>query len=143
MIEKKLRIEDALNAARSAADEGIVPGGGLAYLSIIPAVRAFADTLSGDMKTGAGIIIKALEAPACQIAENAGMEGRTVVAETIRCPNGTGFNAAAGEYVDMLNEGIVDSAKVTRLALQSAASVSAVLLSTEVCVTDTENAVSN
>lgn len=134
--EKKLRIENALSAAKAAADEGIVPGGGLAYLNIIPAVKAFADTLSGDMKTGAAIIMKALEEPARQIAENAGLAGRTIVAEVMRRPAGTGFNAASGEYVDMMESGIVDSARVLSLALRNASSVAGILLSTGACVAD-------
>ena len=138
MEEKKLRIEGALRAVRSAVAEGMVPGGGAAYINAIPAVRAFADTLSGDMKTGAGIVLKALTEPARQIAQNAGMDGRTVVAEILRRPAGTGFDAAAGEYANMLEAGILDSARVTRLALQNAASLSAVLLTTEVALSTPE-----
>lgn len=138
MKEKKLRIEDALNAAKAAVAEGIVPGGGLAYIVIIPVVKAYVETLSGDMKTGAAIILKALMEPARQIAENAGMEGSTVIAEVQRRAAGIGFNAATGEYTNMIEAGIVDSAKVTRLALQNAASVSAVLLTTEAGVTYTK-----
>ena len=123
MQEKKQRIENALHAARSAVAEGMVPGGGAAYINAIPAVRAFANTLSGDMKTGAGIVLKALTEPARQIAENAGMDGGAVVAEILRRPAGTGFDAATGEYANMLEAGIVDSAKVTRLALLNAASL--------------------
>lgn len=138
MQEKKQRIEDALHAARSAVAEGMVPGGGAAYINAIPAVRAFANTLSGDMKTGAGILLKALTEPTRQIAENAGMDGGTVVAEILRHPAGTGFNAATRECVNMLEAGIVDSAKVTRLALLNAATLSAVLLTTEVAVSTPE-----
>ena len=136
MQEKKQRIEDALHAARSAVAEGIVSGGGAAYINAIPAVRAFASTLSGDMKTGAGIVLQALTEPTRQIAENAGMDGGTVVAEILRRPAGTGFDAATGEYANMLEAGIVDSAKVTRLALQNAASLSAILLTTEVALSE-------
>ena len=136
MKEKKLRIDDALHAARAAVAEGIVPGGGLAYLKIIPAVKAFVDTLSGDMKTGASIILKALEEPARQIAENAGLDGRSVVAECMRRPSGVGFNAASGEYSDLMQDGVVDSVRVLSMALRNAASVSAILLTTEACIVD-------
>lgn len=136
MQEKQQRIEGAVHAAKSAVAEGIVPGGGVAYINAMPAVRAFANTLSGDMKTGAGIVLKALTEPARQIAENAGMDGGTVVAEVLRRPAGTGFDAATCEYVNMLGAGIVDSAKVTRLALLNAASLSAMLLTIEVAVSE-------
>jgi len=136
MKEKKRRIENALNAAKAAAEEGIVPGGGAAYIKIIPAIRSYAGTLSGDRKTGAAIILKALEQPARQIAENAGMEGGAVIAELMRRPAGVGFNTATGEYANMMEAGILDSAKATRLALQNAASVSAMLLTAEAGVTD-------
>ncbi len=136
MQEKKQRIEGALNAARAAMAEGIVPGGGAAYITAIPAVRAFANTLSGDMKTGAGIVLKALTEPVRQIAENTGMGGGTVVAEILRRPAGTGFDAATGEYANMLEAGIVDPAKVARLALLNAASLSSVLLVSEVAVSE-------
>lgn len=134
MLEKKLRIEDALNAAKSAIAEGIVPGGGTAYLMITPILKKYIDQLDGDMKTGATLILKALEAPARQIAENAGLNGGAVVAEVLGHPAGYGFNALTGEYVDMLKAGIIDPAKVTRLALRSAASISAVFLTTEAAV---------
>ena len=137
MKEKKMRIESAVSTAKSAITEGIIPGGGSVYLHIIPAIKAFITTLSGDIKTGAEIILKALEAPARQIAENAGMEGGLVIAEIKRHPAGIGFNAITGEYTNMMAAGIVDSAMVASLALQTAASVSSLLLTIEVGVVDT------
>ena len=134
--EKKLRIEDALNATKAAVEEGIVSGGGVALVNTIPAVAAYVETLSGDVKTGAAIIKRALEEPVRQIAENAGLEGSVVVAEVKKRPVGVGFNAATEEYVDMINAGIVDPAKVTRSALQNAASASAMLLTTEAGIVD-------
>ncbi|WP_206458645.1 chaperonin GroEL [Anaerovorax sp. IOR16] len=134
--EKKLRIEDALNATRAAVEEGIVSGGGTALVNVIPAVAEYVKTLSGDAKTGASIIMRALEEPVRQIAENAGLEGSVIVAEVKNSKSGTGFNAATEQYVDMITEGIVDPAKVTRSALQNAASVSAMLLTTEAGIVD-------
>ena len=134
--ERKLRIEDALNATKAAVEEGIVSGGGVALVNVIPAVTAYVDTLEGDVKTGAAIIKRALEEPVRQIAENAGLEGSVVVAEVKKSPAGTGLNAATEEYVDMIKAGIVDPAKVTRSALQNAASASAMLLTTEAGVVD-------
>jgi len=134
--EKKLRIEDALNATQAGVAEGIVPGGGVALANCIPAVAKFVKTLSGDEKTGASIIQRALEEPVRQIAENAGYEGSVVVAKVISSKAGTGFNAATEQYVDMIKEGIVDPARVTRSALQNAASASAMLLTTEAGVVD-------
>lgn len=136
--EKKLRVEHALSAARAAVAEGIVPGGGVAYIDIMPAIRAYVESLSGDMKTGAAIILKALVEPARQNAVNAGMEGSSIIAEVMRRPAGVGFNALTKEYTNMMASGIVDSAKVVRLALQSAASVSTVLLTVEAGVADTK-----
>lgn len=136
MKEKKLRIEDALNAAKAAVAEGIVAGGGTTYIDVLPEVKAYADTLSGDLKTGAAIILKALETPLRQIAENSGIEGGPVIDKVKTLPAGIGFNAMTGVYEDMFAAGIVDPAKVTRLALQSAASVSAAFLTTEAGVTD-------
>ena len=136
MKEKKLRIEDALNATKAAVEEGIVSGGGVALVNAIPAVTAYTDTLEGDEKTGAAIIVRALEEPIRQIADNAGYEGSVVVAEVKNQETGYGFNAATNEYVDMIAEGIVDPAKVTRSALQNAASASALLLTTEAGITD-------
>jgi chaperonin GroEL len=138
MKEKKQRIENARNAAKAAVAEGIVPGGGVAYINTIPAIKAYIETLSGDMKTGAAIILKALVEPARQIAENAGLEGSSVIAEVKQRPAGVGFNAVTKEYTNMMEAGIVDSAKVVRLALQYAASLSAVLMTVEVGVTDTK-----
>ena len=134
--ERKLRIEDALNATKAAVEEGIVAGGGAALVNAIPAVKDYVSTLAGDVKTGATIIIRALEEPVRQIAENAGMEGSVVVAEVKKSQAGVGFNAATEEYVDMIDAGIVDPAKVTRSALQNAASASAMLLTTEAGVVD-------
>ena len=134
--EKKLRIEDALNATQAAVEEGIVPGGGVALVNVIPAVAKYVKTLSGDMKTGAAIIQRALEEPVRQIAENAGFEGSVVVAKVKGSKAGIGFNAATEKYVDMMAEGIVDPTKVTRSALQNAASASAMLLTTEACVVE-------
>jgi len=134
--EKKLRIEDALNATRAAVEEGIVPGGGVALVNAIPAVQKYVDTLSGDEKTGAAIIMRALEEPVRQIAENAGFEGSVVVAKIKNSEKGVGFNAATETYEDMIKAGIVDPAKVTRFALQNAASASAMLLTTEAGVVE-------
>ena len=134
--ERKLRIEDALNATKAAVEEGIVAGGGVALVNTIPAVDAYVDSLSGDVNTGAAIIRRALEEPVRQIAENAGLEGSVVVAEVKKSPVGVGFNAATEEYVDMIGAGIVDPAKVTRSALQNAASASAMLLTTEAGIVD-------
>jgi chaperonin GroEL len=134
--EKKLRIEDALNATKAAVEEGIVPGGGVALVNIIPKVSEYVQTLSGDVKTGAAIIERALEEPVRQIAENAGLEGSVVVAEVKKAAKGVGLNAATEEYVDMMAAGIVDPAKVTRSALQNASSASAMLLTTEAGIVD-------
>ena len=134
--EKKLRIEDALNATKAAVEEGIVSGGGVALVNTIPAVKAYVDTLAGDVKTGAAIIARALEEPVRQIAENAGLEGSVVVAEVKKSGVGVGLNAATEEYVNMIEAGIVDPAKVTRSALQNAASASAMLLTTEAGIVD-------
>ena len=134
--ERKLRIEDALNATKAAVEEGIVPGGGVALVNIIPKVSEYVQTLTGDVKTGAAIIERALEEPVRQIAENAGLEGSVVVAEVKKSDKGVGLNAATEEYVDMMAAGIVDPAKVTRSALQNAASASAMLLTTEAGIVD-------
>mgnify|MGYP004530839449 FL=1 len=135
MKEKKLRIEDALNATRAAVEEGIVPGGGTAYINVIDDVASLLDTVEGDEKTGVAIVVKALEAPVRQIAENAGFEG-SVVVDKIRSAGkkGYGFNAYSEEYVDMMEAGIVDPTKVTRSALQNAASVASTVLTTEALV---------
>ena len=134
--ERKFRIEDALNATKAAVEEGIVAGGGTALCETIPAVKAYAETLEGDEKTGANIIVRALEEPVRQIAENAGFEGSVVVAEVKSRNAGVGFNAATDEYVDMIASGIVDPAKVTRSAIPNAASASALLLTTEAGVVE-------
>ena len=137
MKEKKLRIEDALNATRAAVEEGIVAGGGAAYVDAIPAVEKLVDTLEGDEKTGANIVAKALAEPMKQIAANAGIDG-SVVLERVKSAGktGYGFDAYKEEYCDMISSGIVDPTKVTRSALENAASVAAVLLTTESLVAD-------
>ena len=137
--ERKLRIEDALNATKAAVEEGIVAGGGVALANAIPAVQKYVSTLSGDEKTGAVIIMRALEEPVRQIAENAGFEGSVVIEKVKTSEIGVGFNANSGEYVDMIKAGIVDPAKVTRSALQNASSASAMLLTTEAGVVETKS----
>ncbi len=134
--EKKLRIEDALNATKAAVEEGIVSGGGVALVNTLPAVAKYVEGLEGDAKTGGQIILRALEEPVRQIAENAGYEGSVVISKIKDSPKGTGFNATTEEYTDMIKAGIVDPAKVTRSALQNAASASAMLLTTEAGVTE-------
>ena len=137
MKEKKLRIEDALAATKAAVEEGIVAGGGIALMNTIPAVEKYIDTVDGDEKTGAQIVLGALEAPLRQIASNAGLEG-SVIVENIKKANkpGYGYNALTEEYTDMLEAGIVDPAKVTRSAIQNASSVAAMVLTTESLVAD-------
>ena len=137
MREQKLRVEDALNAARAAVEEGIVAGGGTAQVNAVAAVEALIETLSGDEKTGAVIIAKALQAPVRQIAENAGVDG-SVVYEKIRTSGkiGYGYNAYSEEYCDMIAAGIVDPTKVTRSSLENAASIAACVLTTESLVAD-------
>ena len=137
MKEKKLRIEDALNATRAAVEEGVVAGGGTIFVNVIPAVQALLDTVEGDEKTGVQIVAKALEAPIRQIAANAGLDG-SVILEKVRASgkNGYGFDAYKEEYCDMVSAGIIDPAKVTRSALENAASVSAMVLTTESLVAD-------
>ena len=134
--ERKLRIEDALKATKAAVEKGIVAGGGTALVNAIPAVSKYAETLEGDVRTGARIIVRALEEPVRQIAENAGFEGSVVVDAVKNQKKGFGFNAATEKYVDMIKDGIVDPAKVTRSALQNAASASAMLLTTEAGIVD-------
>lgn len=137
MKERKLRIEDALAATRAAVEEGIVPGGGIALLSISNKVTAYANTFSGDEKTGALIIAKALTAPIKQIAENAGVDGGVIVDNVLRAKKANfGYDALKNEFCDMVEKGILDPTKVTRSALQNAASVSSTLLTTEVIVAD-------
>ena len=137
MKEKKMRIEDALAATKAAVEEGIVAGGGVALINAIPAVSKLLDTTSGDTKTGVQIVLKALEAPIKQIAKNAGLEG-SVIVENIKREGkvGYGFNALEEEYTDMIPAGIVDPTKVTRSALQNAASVASMVLTTESLVAD-------
>lgn len=136
MKEKKYRVEDALNATRAAVEEGIVPGGGTAYINTLPDVKELVNTLHGDEKTGASIILRALEEPLRQIAINAGIDGSVIVEKVKNNDKGIGFDAAKEEYVDMFKAGIVDPVKVTRSALQNAASVAAMILTTESAVAE-------
>ncbi len=136
MKETKLRIEDALAATKAAVEEGIVAGGGTSYINIIPAVEKLLDTCEGDEKTGVSIVLKALEEPVKQIAKNAGLEGSVIVDKVKACDAGVGYNALTEQYVDMIKDGIVDPVKVTRSALQNAASVAAMVLTTESLVSD-------
>ena len=137
MKEKKLRIEDALNATKAAVEEGIVAGGGTAYLNVIPAVQALLNTTEGDERTGVRIVLKALEEPVRQIAINAGFDGGVIVNNIVSSGKiGYGFDAYKEEYVDMMSAGIVDPTKVTRSALQNAASIASVILTTESVVAD-------
>ncbi|MBR4546400.1 MAG: chaperonin GroEL [Oscillibacter sp.] len=137
MKEKKMRIEDALNATRAAVEEGVVAGGGTIFVNVIPAVLALTDTVEGDEKTGVQIVARALEAPIRQIAANAGLDG-SVILEKVRTSgkDGYGFDAYKEEYCDMVASGIIDPAKVTRSALENAASVAAMVLTTESLVAD-------
>ena len=134
MKEAKLRMEDALNATRAAVEEGIIAGGGSAYIHASKKVAELVDTLEGDEKTGAKVILKALEAPLYYIAANAGLEGAVIINKVKESAPGTGFNAATEEYVDMVDNGILDPVKVTRSALQNATSVASTLLTTESAV---------
>ena len=134
MKEKKLRIEDALNATRAAVEEGIVAGGGTTFIDILPALDEI--KLEGDAKVGVDIVKRAIEEPVRQIAANAGQEGSVVVDAVKKSDKGIGFNALTNEYVDMIKAGIVDPAKVTRSALQNAASIAAMVLTTETLVAD-------
>ncbi|OIK98391.1 chaperonin GroL [Oenococcus oeni] len=134
--EKKYRIEDALNATRAAVEEGFVAGGGTAFVNIIPEVKKVADSLQGDVATGARIVLRALEEPLRQIVENAGLEGSVIAQRAKSEKPEVGFNAATGEWVNMIDAGIVDPTKVTRSALQNAASVSAMILTTEAVVAE-------
>ncbi len=137
MKEKKLRIEDALNATKAAVQEGIVPGGGIALISTISAIKDYAETLTGDAKTGALIVLKAVEAPLKQIALNAGLDGAVILNEILKANKSNyGFNALTNEYTDMVKSGIIDPTKVTRSALENAASVAGVFLTTEAVVAD-------
>ena len=135
--EQKMRIEDALAATKAAVEEGIVAGGGTALIDAIPAVKAYVDSVDGDEKTGAAIVLKALEEPVRQIAANAGLEG-SIIIEHLKAKNtvGYGYNALTDTYGDMIDAGIVDPTKVTRSALQNASSVASTVLTTESLVAD-------
>ena len=134
--ERKMRVEDAVNAARAAREEGVVPGGGIALLNAAPALDALAETLDGDERTGVMALRRAIEAPVRQIAVNAGLDGGAVAARLLREKPGTGYDADGDRYVDMLEAGVIDPVKVTRLALECAASLTATLLAAEAGVTD-------
>ena len=132
--DKKLRLEDALNATRAAVEEGIVAGGGTTFIDILPVLDEFKE--EGDVQTGINLVKRAVEEPVRQIAHNAGLEGSVIVAKVMDSPDGVGFNALKEEYVDMVKAGIVDPAKVTRTALQNAASIASLVLTTETLVSD-------
>jgi chaperonin GroEL len=134
--EKKHRIEDAVSTTKAAIEEGVVPGGGVALLRSQAAVTKVADSLTGDEATGARIVAKSLEAPLKQIAENAGMEGGVAVERVRNLSGAEGLNAATGEYEDLVKIGVIDAAKVTRSALQNAASIAALFLTTEAVIAD-------
>ena len=136
MRDRKLRIEDALSATKAAVEEGIVSGGGTAYVNVIPKVEALIKTLENDEKLGAKIVLKALEEPVKQIAVNAGLEPAVILEKVKNSEEGVGFNAQSEEYVDMKKAGIVDPTKVSRSALQNAASIASMVLTTESIVTD-------
>ena len=137
MKEKKLRIEDALNATKAAVQEGIVPGGGIALISTMKVLKNYIETLSGDEKTGAEIVYKAVQAPLRQIALNAGLDGSVILNEVLKADKANfGFNALTNEYTDMVESGIIDPTKVTRSALENAASVASVFLTTESVIAD-------
>ena len=136
MKETKARVEDALHATRAAAEEGIVPGGGTALLRVIPAVEKVKASLTGDEALGAAIILRSLEEPIRHIASNSGHDGGVIADEVKSRTGSTGFNANTGEYVDMFTAGIVDPTKVTRSALQNAASIAALMLTTEAMITN-------
>ena len=140
MKEAKYRMEDAMNATRAAVSEGIVSGGGSAYIHAQKKVNELAASLTGDEKTGAQIVEKALEAPLFAIAENAGLEGAVIVNKVKESTPGTGFDAVSETYVDMMKEGIIDPVKVTKNALMNAVSVAATLLTTEAAVVDIKEA---
>ncbi len=141
MKEKKLRIEDALNATKAAVAEGIVPGGGIALISTMKALNKYIETLSGDEKTGASIVLKAVQAPLRQIALNAGLDGSVILNEILKADKvNYGFDALTNQYVDMVESGIIDPTKVTRSALENAASVAGVFLTTESVVADIKEA---
>jgi chaperonin GroEL len=134
--EKKHRVEDALSATRAAVEEGIVPGGGSAFVHSIPALEAVIKKLEGDQRTGAFMLKRALEEPLRRIVFNAGQEGSVIVEEVKRRGKGFGYDAAAGDYVNMVEQGIVDPLKVTRSALENAASIATMILTTETLITE-------
>ena len=136
MKEIKARVEDALHATRAAAEEGIVPGGGTALLRVIPAVEKLHETLTGDEKLGAAIVLRALEEPVRHIASNPATTAAWSPTRSSRASGSVGFNANTGEYVDMFEAGIVDPTKVTRSALQNAASIAGLMLTTEAMITN-------
>ena len=138
MTEKKARVEDALHAVRAAAEEGVIPGGGCTLVRCKDAVAKRRERLRGDEKMGADIVSKALEAPLITIAENTGVNGAVVVADVLEQKEGVGFDANTGQYVDMVKAGIIDPTKVTRTALENAASIAALMLTTEVLVADVD-----
>ena len=143
MKEMKLRIEDALNATKAAVEEGIVAGGGVALADCIPEVRKLLETVEGDEKTGVSIVLRALEEPVRQIAENAGFEGSVIIRQVMNEPAGVGFDAYNEKFVNMIDCGIVDPTKVTRSALQNAASVASMVLTTEALVADKKDEAAN
>ena len=132
--EKKLRLEDALNATRAAVEEGIVAGGGTTFIDILPVLDEFKE--EGDIQTGINLVKRAVEEPVRQIAHNAGLEGSVIVAQVKESADGVGFDALKEEYVDMVKAGIVDPAKVARTALQNAASIASLVLTTETLISD-------
>ncbi|MCE5326022.1 MAG: chaperonin GroEL, partial [Planctomycetaceae bacterium] len=136
MKERKDLIDDAVHATRAASQEGVVPGGGVVFLHCIPAVEAVRAKARGDEKIGVEIVLAALRAPTCQIVNNTGEDGEVVVAEILEKSDNIGYNAGTGEYVDMVKAGIIDPAKVSRSALQNAASVAGLLLTTDLMVTE-------
>jgi len=136
MKEKKARIEDALAATRAAVEEGIVSGGGVAFINVLKDVSKLIDNVSGDEKTGVRIILRALEEPVRQIAANAGLEGSVILEKIVNGKAGIGYDVLKNEYSDMIEAGIVDPAKVTRSALQNAASIASMVLTTESIVAD-------
>jgi len=139
MKQTKARMEDALHATRAAVEEGILPGGGVAYLRAIPAVEALKSKTKGDEKIGVEIIARALEAPIRQIASNSGLDGAVVADEVKQVEKANyGYDARAGQYCDLVKQGVIDPAKVVRSALQNAASIAGLMLTTEVLVTRTD-----
>ncbi len=136
MKEKKDRVDDAQHATAAAVEEGILPGGGIAYIRCLPALNKMIETLEGDQKTGARIIAKALTAPLRMISENAGQEGAIILQQVEALPENHGYNALTNTFVDMIQAGILDPTKVVRCALENAASIAGILLTTEACIAD-------